>query len=172
MLYNKKVLYWWGKPYKKKFWETNHFKIFLLLKWHFFILFLWKITRNLSISVLKRTANDQSDEANKTKIYSKIRILEVRSCTIYETCIYLSIYLSIYLQEFSPVLCHTAGDVRDASDLNLSIYLSFYLSYLSIYLYNLYLFTCRSSPQFGVTLVMYEMLQRTFYIDFGGRGVL
>jgi len=27
---------------------------------------------------------------------------------------------------------------------------------------------CRSSPQFGVTLVMYEMLQRTFYIDFGG----
>ena len=28
---------------------------------------------------------------------------------------------------------------------------------------------CRSSPQFGVTLVMYELLQRTFYVDFGGR---
>lgn len=27
---------------------------------------------------------------------------------------------------------------------------------------------CRSSPQFGVTLVTYEMLQRTFSIDFGG----
>jgi solute carrier family 25 aspartate/glutamate transporter 12/13 len=27
---------------------------------------------------------------------------------------------------------------------------------------------CRSSPQFGVTLVMYELLQRTFYVDFGG----
>jgi len=27
---------------------------------------------------------------------------------------------------------------------------------------------CRSSPQFGVTLVVYELLQRTFYIDFGG----
>jgi len=27
---------------------------------------------------------------------------------------------------------------------------------------------CRSSPQFGVTLVTYELLQRTFYIDFGG----
>jgi len=27
---------------------------------------------------------------------------------------------------------------------------------------------CRSSPQFGVTLVTYEVLQRTFYIDFGG----
>lgn len=26
----------------------------------------------------------------------------------------------------------------------------------------------RSSPQFGVTLVTYELLQRTFYIDFGG----
>lgn len=26
----------------------------------------------------------------------------------------------------------------------------------------------RSSPQFGVTLVMYELLQRMFYIDFGG----
>ena len=29
---------------------------------------------------------------------------------------------------------------------------------------------CRSSPQFGVTLVTYEWLQRTFYVDFGGRG--
>ena len=28
---------------------------------------------------------------------------------------------------------------------------------------------CRSSPQFGVTLVTYEILQRTFYVDFGGR---
>ncbi|XP_026480452.1 calcium-binding mitochondrial carrier protein Aralar1 isoform X2 [Ctenocephalides felis] len=27
---------------------------------------------------------------------------------------------------------------------------------------------CRSSPQFGVTLVTYELLQRMFYIDFGG----
>jgi len=27
---------------------------------------------------------------------------------------------------------------------------------------------CRSSPQFGVTLVTYELLQRTFYVDFGG----
>jgi len=27
---------------------------------------------------------------------------------------------------------------------------------------------CRSSPQFGVTLVMYEMLQRVLYVDFGG----
>ena len=27
----------------------------------------------------------------------------------------------------------------------------------------------RSSPQFGVTLVSYEILQRMFYIDFGGR---
>lgn len=26
----------------------------------------------------------------------------------------------------------------------------------------------RSSPQFGVTLVTYELLQRTFYVDFGG----
>lgn len=26
----------------------------------------------------------------------------------------------------------------------------------------------RSSPQFGVTLVTYELLQRMFYIDFGG----
>lgn len=30
----------------------------------------------------------------------------------------------------------------------------------------------RSSPQFGVTLLTYEMLHRTFYIDFGGRSVL
>ena len=28
---------------------------------------------------------------------------------------------------------------------------------------------CRSSPQFGVTLVTYELLQRMFYVDFGGR---
>jgi solute carrier family 25 aspartate/glutamate transporter 12/13 len=28
---------------------------------------------------------------------------------------------------------------------------------------------CRSSPQFGVTLVTYELLQRVFYVDFGGR---
>lgn len=27
----------------------------------------------------------------------------------------------------------------------------------------------RSSPQFGVTLMTYEMFQRFFYIDFGGR---
>ncbi|XP_077993016.1 electrogenic aspartate/glutamate antiporter SLC25A12, mitochondrial-like [Glandiceps talaboti] len=27
----------------------------------------------------------------------------------------------------------------------------------------------RSSPQFGVTLLTYELLQRTFYIDFGGK---
>lgn len=27
----------------------------------------------------------------------------------------------------------------------------------------------RSSPQFGVTLVTYELLQRFFYIDFGGQ---
>lgn len=27
---------------------------------------------------------------------------------------------------------------------------------------------CRSSPQFGVTLVTYELLQRVFYVDFGG----
>lgn len=28
---------------------------------------------------------------------------------------------------------------------------------------------CRSSPQFGVTLLTYELLQRLFYVDFGGR---
>jgi len=27
---------------------------------------------------------------------------------------------------------------------------------------------CRSSPQFGVTLATYELLQRVFYVDFGG----
>lgn len=27
---------------------------------------------------------------------------------------------------------------------------------------------CRSSPQFGVTLFTYELLQRLFYVDFGG----
>jgi solute carrier family 25 aspartate/glutamate transporter 12/13 len=27
---------------------------------------------------------------------------------------------------------------------------------------------CRSSPQFGVTLLTYELLQRIFYVDFGG----
>merc|ERR1712025_1426236 len=27
---------------------------------------------------------------------------------------------------------------------------------------------CRSSPQFGVTLVTYELLQRVFFVDFGG----
>jgi len=27
---------------------------------------------------------------------------------------------------------------------------------------------CRSSPQFGITLVTYELLQRIFYVDFGG----
>ena len=27
----------------------------------------------------------------------------------------------------------------------------------------------RSSPQFGVTLLTYELLQRLFYVDFGGR---
>ena len=27
---------------------------------------------------------------------------------------------------------------------------------------------CQSSPQFGVTLVTYELLQRTFFIDFCG----
>lgn len=27
---------------------------------------------------------------------------------------------------------------------------------------------CRSSPQFGVTLLMYELLQRLFYVDFAG----
>jgi len=26
----------------------------------------------------------------------------------------------------------------------------------------------RSSPQFGVTLLSYEILQRLFYVDFGG----
>ena len=26
----------------------------------------------------------------------------------------------------------------------------------------------RNAPQFGVTLVLYELLQRVFYIDFGG----
>lgn len=26
----------------------------------------------------------------------------------------------------------------------------------------------RSSPQFGVTLLTYEILQRLFYVDFGG----
>ncbi|KAI4871966.1 hypothetical protein NFI96_021270, partial [Prochilodus magdalenae] len=30
---------------------------------------------------------------------------------------------------------------------------------------------CRSSPQFGVTLVTYELLQRWFYVDFGGQYV-
>lgn len=30
----------------------------------------------------------------------------------------------------------------------------------------------RSSPQFGVTLVTYEILQRLFYVDFGGTWVL
>lgn len=30
---------------------------------------------------------------------------------------------------------------------------------------------CRSSPQFGVTLVTYELLQQWFYIDFGGQYV-
>lgn len=28
---------------------------------------------------------------------------------------------------------------------------------------------CRSSPQFGVTLVTYELLQRWLYVDFGGQ---
>ena len=28
---------------------------------------------------------------------------------------------------------------------------------------------CRSSPQFGVTLVTYELLQRFFFVNFGGR---
>jgi solute carrier family 25 aspartate/glutamate transporter 12/13 len=28
---------------------------------------------------------------------------------------------------------------------------------------------CRSSPQFGVTLVTYELLQRVFFVEFGGR---
>lgn len=28
---------------------------------------------------------------------------------------------------------------------------------------------CRSSPQLGITLFIYELLQRSFYIDFGGR---
>ena len=28
---------------------------------------------------------------------------------------------------------------------------------------------CRSSPQFGVTLATYELLNRLFYIDFGKR---
>lgn len=28
---------------------------------------------------------------------------------------------------------------------------------------------CRSSPQFGVTLVTYELLQQWFYVDFGGQ---
>ena len=27
----------------------------------------------------------------------------------------------------------------------------------------------RSSPQFGVTLLTYELLQRVFYVDFGGK---
>ncbi|KHJ87591.1 hypothetical protein OESDEN_12634 [Oesophagostomum dentatum] len=27
---------------------------------------------------------------------------------------------------------------------------------------------CRSSPQFAVTLLTYEVLQRVFYVDFGG----
>uniref|UniRef100_A0A914QAS4 Uncharacterized protein n=1 Tax=Panagrolaimus davidi TaxID=227884 RepID=A0A914QAS4_9BILA len=27
---------------------------------------------------------------------------------------------------------------------------------------------CRSSPQFAVTLLTYELLQRVFYVDFGG----
>ena len=31
---------------------------------------------------------------------------------------------------------------------------------------------CRSSPQFGVTLVTYELLQRAFFVDFGGRYVV
>lgn len=31
---------------------------------------------------------------------------------------------------------------------------------------------CRSSPQFGVTLVTYELLQRWFYVDFGGQYVV
>lgn len=26
---------------------------------------------------------------------------------------------------------------------------------------------CRSAPQFGVTLLTYEILQRIFYVDFG-----
>ena len=29
----------------------------------------------------------------------------------------------------------------------------------------------RSSPQFGVTLLTYELLQRLFHVDFGGRSV-
>lgn len=39
----------------------------------------------------------------------------------------------------------------------------------------IYIYACksiarvfRSSPQFGVTLVTYELLQRLFYVDFGG----
>ena len=54
--------------------------------------------------VSKRTPNNQSDEANKAKIYCKIRVLEVRSCTIYETWIYLSMYISINLNsKWAPV---------------------------------------------------------------------
>ncbi len=30
----------------------------------------------------------------------------------------------------------------------------------------------RSSPQFGVTLLSYELLQRALYVDFGGRYLL
>ena len=30
----------------------------------------------------------------------------------------------------------------------------------------------RSSPQFGVTLVSYEILQRLFWVDFGGRYII
>lgn len=42
----------------------------------------------------------------------------------------------------------------------INLFISFFLSTARM---------CRSSPQFGVTLVTYELLQRWFYVDFGGQ---
>ena len=88
----------------------------------------------LSIYVSKRTTNNQSDEAYTAKIYCKIRVSEVRSCTIYKTCILLSIYVSIFLSIYlgnkcaqCPLLCmYTGGGLE--STIYILIYLSIYLA--------------------------------------------
>lgn len=47
-----------------------------------------------------------------------------------------------------------------------SLFVTFITAFFSISLLAARVF--RSSPQFGVTLVTYELLQRLFYVDFGG----
>lgn len=47
-----------------------------------------------------------------------------------------------------------------------TVFITFITAFLSIPLLVARVF--RSSPQFGVTLVTYELLQRYIYVDFGG----